>query len=136
MSKNWVAFIGCVGLAACSPSADTKAAEDAISSFHVDLNAGNFDKIYDRSSSELKAAATKEKFTKILNAVHSKLGTFKSGKSDGWNDNVTTGGHFVTISYQASYEKGAAAENFVYRVQGDQAVLVGYHVNSDALLLS
>ena len=136
MSKHWVAFIGCAVLAACSPGTDTKAAEDAISSFHADLNAGNFDKIYDRSGSELKTATPKDKFTKILNAVHSKLGSFKSGKSDGWNDNVTTGGHFVTISYQASYDKGSAAENFVYRVDGNQAVLAGYHVNSDALLLN
>lgn len=136
MSKHWATFIGCVSLAACSPGADTKVAEDAISSFHADLNTGNFDKIYDRAGSDLKAAATKDKFTKILNAVHSKLGMYKGGKSDGWNDNVTTGGHFVTISYQASYEKGAAAENFVYRVEGNRALLSGYHVSSDALLLN
>jgi Protein of unknown function (DUF3887) len=136
MLRQWVALIGCAVVAACSPSADTKVAEDAISSFHADLNAGNFDTIYDRSASDMKAATSKDKFAKILNAVHSKLGLFKSGKSDGWNDNVTTGGHFVTISYQASYERGAAAENFVYRVEGPQAVLAGYHINSDALLLN
>ena len=135
MAKHRATLIACAILAGCSPSADTGAAENAISSFHSDLNAGNFDKIYDGASSELKAAATKEKFSQILNAVHSKLGTFKSGKSTGWNDNVTTSGHFVTISYEATYEKGAAAEDFVYRVIGDRAALVGYHVNSDALLL-
>jgi len=123
-------------LSACSPGADTEAAEKSIASFHADLNAGKLDKIYDDSGSELKAAANKDKFTKILNAVHTKLGMFKNGKSVGWNDNVTTGGHFVTINYQATYDKGAAAENFVFRVAGGGSALVGYHVNSDALLLN
>lgn len=136
MLKLYATLFGCIALAACSPSADIKAADAAISAFHSDLNAGNFDKIYNAGSSDLKAAATKEKFIKILSAVHSKLGTYKIGQSAGWNDNATTGGHFVTINYQADYEKGAATENFVYRVQGDQPLLVAYHVNSDALLLN
>jgi len=104
--------------------------------FHSDLNAGNFQRIYDTSDAQLKAATDKEKFGKILNAVHSKLGLFKSGKSAGWNDNATTGGRFVTISYEAAYQKGSAQENFVYRIDGNSAALVGYHVNSDALLLN
>ena len=66
MTKTWVAFITYTVLAACSPSSDTKAAENAISSFHSDLNSGNVDKIYEGGASELKTAATKERFGKIL----------------------------------------------------------------------
>ena len=135
MRKHWVMLTASAALASCSPGADTKAAENGISSFHSDLNAGNFDRIYNESGSELKTAATKDKFSLILNAVHSKLGKFKNGKSVGWNDNVTTNGHFVTMNYEANYEKGTASENFVFKVSGSAADLVGYHVNSDALLL-
>lgn len=134
MPKLWLVLLGVSVLSACSIGADTQAAEKSIALFHADLNAGNFDKIYDVSGSELKAAANKDKFTKILSTVHTKLGMFKDGKSVGWNDNVTTGGHFVTINYNAAYDKGVADENFVYRVDGGGSALVGYHVNSDALL--
>jgi len=112
------------------------AAESGISAFHADLNAGNFQKIYHNGGAELKTATTSETFGKILNAVHLKLGLFKNGKSVGWNDNATTNGRYVTINYEAAYQKGQAQENFVYRVNGKQAALVGYHVNSDALLLN
>jgi hypothetical protein len=136
MSKIWFMLLSVSVLSACSPGADTQAAEKSIASFHADLNAGNFDKIYDGSGPDLKAVANKDKFTKILNAVHTKLGVFKDGKSVGWNDNVTTGGHFVTINYKADYNKGSADENFVFRVEETGSSLVGYHVNSEALLLN
>jgi hypothetical protein len=125
-----------MALGACTPSSDVPAAEQGIAAFHSDLNAGNLDKIYDGSGADLKTATSKERFGQILTAVHSKLGLFKNGKSVGWNDNATTGGHFVAINYEAAYQKGSAAENFVFRIDGKQAALVGYHVNSDALLLN
>lgn len=136
MSRMGIALLGVATLSACSPLADTKAAEQSIVSFHADLNGGNFDKIYDASGPDLKAAANKEKFTKILDVVHKKLGMFKDGKSMGWNDNVTAAGHFVTVNYKAAYDKGEAAENFVFRLEGGKSTLVGYHVNSDALFLN
>jgi len=135
--RNCLAFVvASLGLVGCSPGADVPAAEHAIVEFHSDLNAANFQKIYSAGDAELKSATTDAMFSKILNAVHSKLGLFKTGKSAGWNDNVTTGGHFVTISYQAAYQKGSAVESFIYRIDGNRAALVGYHINSDALLLN
>lgn len=136
MRKYSAVLIATVSLAGCSPGTDVPAAERAIVEFHSDLNAANFQKIYDSGDADLKAATTKDTFGKILNAVHSKLGLFKTGKSADWNDNATTGGHFVTINYQAAYQKGSAVENFVYRMDGNRAALVGYHINSDALLLN
>ena len=136
MRSQFMTIIACTILAGCSPSSDVPAAERGIALFHSDLNAGNFQKIYDTSDAQLKAAASKEFFGKILNAVHSKLGLFKNGKSAGWNDNATTSGRFVSINYQAAYQKGSAQENFVYRIDGNHAALVGYHVTSDALLLN
>jgi hypothetical protein len=135
MKKHWIALFAGAALTGCSPGVDTKVAETGISSFHADLNAGNFDKIYKYSASEFKAVTTKDKIDQFLGAVHRKLGKFREGKSIGWNDNVGTNGHFVTIDYEAKYEKGGATENFVFRVNGNDATLVGYHVNSDALLL-
>lgn len=136
MGRPLVALFTCVALAGCSAGSDVPAAEHGIVSFHADLNAGNFNKIYDGGGPELKSATSKERFLKILTAVHSRLGTYRSGKAVGWNDNLTTGGHFVSIRFQATYQKGSASEDFGYRMDGNRATLIGYHVNSDALLLS
>ena len=136
MRLHIVALIACLTLTGCSPSSDVPAAEHGIATFHSDLNAGNFQRIYEASDAQLKGDTSKEMFGKILNAVHTKLGRFKGGKSAGWNDNATTSGRFVTINYEAAYEKGTAQENFVYRITGNHAALVGYHINSAALLLN
>ena len=136
MSKQLLVFISLVALVGCSSSSDVPTAERAIEAFHSELNVGDFNKVYDGGSAELKAATSREKFGRILNAVHSKLGLFTNGKSVGWNDNATTSGRYVTINYDANYQKASATENFVFRIDGSRAALVGYHVNSDALLLN
>ena len=123
-------------LAACSPIQDTKAADAAIAAFHQKLNAGDFVGIYGSSSPEMKAIDTQEKIVRILSAIHRKLGNFKSGADAGWNDRVIPSGHFLSINYVAQYERGSAKESFTYRIDGAQARLAGFNVNSDALLLN
>ena len=59
---------------------------------------------------------------------------FKSGKTVGWNDNTTTSGHYVTLNREAAFARGPATEQFIFRVDGNRALLVGYQVNSDLLI--
>ena len=79
---------------------------------------------------------TREKFVAFLAAVHRKLGVMKSTKQRGWNVNYHTSGTFVTLTYATTYERGEAVEQFVYRLRAEQALLAGYHVNSEALVLN
>jgi hypothetical protein len=134
MKRHFVALMACANLAGCSTGSDVPAAERGIRAFHAELNAGKFEQIYDDSGPELKSMTSKDKFLKILTAVHSKLGAYRTGQALGWNDNVTTSGHFVSVRLKATYQKGSAEEAFGYRVDGDRTTLVGYHVNSDAFL--
>ncbi len=120
----------------CSMSSDIAAAEAEIPSFHKSLDASSFAAIYENSSSDFKHATTQAALIQLLSAIHRKLGQFQSGKAAGWNDNVTTGGHFVTINYAAQYTYGTAQEIFVYRLDGSTARLAGYHVNSAALIIN
>ena len=136
MRKAWLVAMSSLGLAACSPTADLVQTDGAVAGFHNALNAGRFDPIYDGAAQDLKAAATRDKLNGLLTAVHRKLGAFKSGSRVGWNDNVTTGGHYVTVNYAANYERGHANEEFVFRISDGKAALAGYHVNSDALILN
>jgi hypothetical protein len=123
-------------LVGCTVSDDVPAAEQAIATFHSDLNAGNFEKIYNNSTTEFKSSTKKSDFVKLLSVAHSKLGAFVSGKAVEWLDNETTRGHLVEVRYKASYKNGGADERFIYRVSGGDLALIGYHLNSNALLLS
>ena len=123
-------------LAGCSGQQSTAAGESALADFHKRLNAGHIEAIYSDSSTEMKGSTTDRRLTALLEAVHRKLGLFKSGSSAGWNHNYTLNGEFLAIVYNADYERGKAQESFVYHIVGGSAKLAGYHVNSDALILN
>ncbi len=131
-----LALLAALALAGCSVSKDLAAVDQAIAAFHRSLDAGQFEPIYDASTQEIKGTTSKSGFVELLAAIHRKLGPFKSGKRETWNDNVGTGGHVVSITYGATYERGAAKEEFVYRIKGDRALLAGYHVTSNALIVN
>lgn len=136
MRRTVMATLGALALAGCSFGADVPAAEKAITAFHAQLDAAQFGAIYAGAAKEMKSSTTEAQLTAFLAAVHRKLGVLKSGKSVGWNENLNPDGHFVTINYQAVYERGPATENFVYRIDNGKAALVGYHINSDTLILN
>ena len=130
-----IALLFCA-LAGCSPGTDVPVAEKAVARFHTMLDAGQNAQIYQESASEMKGAAAESKLTDLLAAVHRKLGTVKKAEQKGWNDQVNTGGHFVTLNYATTYARGDAAETFVYKIAGEKAELVGYNINSNALIIN
>ena len=134
MKRLLLVFSVALSLVACSVGASTKAAEQGVANFHDAMNAGRHASIYDRSSSELKSAITRDEFVKLLAGLRGKLGKFKTGKTTNWNVNSGTAGTFVTLNREAQFEKGPGTEEFVFRIEGQRAVLAGYHVNSNLLL--
>ena len=121
----------------CSSGRDVPQATTAIGEFHRSINAGHFDGIYDASSDDMKKSSPRERLTTILAAVHRKLGLFRSGRAQGWNDTINTSGHFVTLNFAAHYERDPAAmEQFVYRIDGDRTALAGYNINSTLMVLN
>ena len=136
MQRILAALFAILLLAGCSASEDISVAEKGITKFHRQLNAGEFDAIYDDASKDMKHATHPKQFVPLLEAVHRKLGKFKKGKVAGWNVNYTTGGNLVSLGYEAEYERGNAAENFVFRMDEKEALLAGYHINSAALIIN
>ena len=123
-----------IALAGCSMSADSKLAEQAVVRFHEMLDAEQFDAIYDQSSDGMKSSVTKERLVSLLQAVHKKLGVTRASDLQGWNVNYQTSGSFVTLTYATTYAQDKAEEKFVYRLEGEKALLAGYHIESDALI--
>ena len=122
------------GLACKGYTEGKPAAEKAIAEFHSMLDAGRFEEIYDSSDKAMKNATTKEQLTKLLNAVHTKLGTTKESTEQSWhigNYNLTT---TVTIVDETIFQNGKAIETFTYVIDGNQTHLAGYNINSTELV--
>jgi hypothetical protein len=121
-----------VALAGCSMGQDMSATDSAVADFHAKLNAGQFKAITDASGPEIKNGSTD--FGGLIERIHTDLGTFKSAARSGFNDNINNGDHLFTATYASVYSSGPASENFVYRLNSGKPVLIGYHVESAALL--
>jgi hypothetical protein len=133
--KRWLLPIAvAMSLAGCSAPADTKAAETGITDFHREMDAGQYAPIYDASASDMKSSISRDDFVKFLSGLHGKLGPYRSGKTTGWNVNYGTGGHLVTLTHEAQFERGPGTEQFIFRVSDEKASLVGYHINSNLLV--
>ncbi|MEA3032511.1 MAG: hypothetical protein QOH86_527 [Sphingomonadales bacterium] len=122
------------GLAACSPGSDVPAAERGVAAFHAALDAERYAAIYAASSAEMKRTTSAEDLSRLLAAVHGRFGRFRAGSTRSWNDSRTTSGRFVTLDYTATYERGAVAENFVFRIDDGQVALAGYHVDPRSMI--
>ena len=133
--KLLVLFLFVLALVGCSASADMSTAEAAVPKFHEMLDAAQFDDIYAQSGDAMKSASSQADFTALLAAVHRKLGNTKSSTKAGWGVNYQTSGTWVTLNYKTIYAGGDAQEQFVFLVKDKSALLAGYHVNSNALIL-
>jgi len=121
-------------LGGCGAKADIKKAEAAVEDFHAQLNAGNFDQIYNSSDDLLKNATSQERFVNLLSAVHRKLGAAKSAERKGFFMNYGNQGEVIRLTYSTQYDSDQASEEFVFHASGDRMQLAGYHINSDALV--
>jgi len=77
---------------------------------------------------------TVESNRKFFGAIHRKLGDAGEWSLQGWNVNVTTSGTIVRLECKTKFARGEATESFVWRVRGESASLMGYHINSVALI--
>jgi len=121
-------------LSGCSGGADLAYAENGIARFHDELNAGQFNRIYSEASPEWKQASPEADTVQLFTAIHSKLGAFVSGKQNGWRVNYGTDGTTIFVEYDSKFEKGPGLETFNYRRTAKGAQLVGYNINSRALI--
>ncbi|HEX6660277.1 MAG TPA: hypothetical protein VF067_00180 [Sphingomicrobium sp.] len=121
-------------LTACSSGADLAAAKKAVDQFHAELNAGQFGRIQAESSPEWKQASSPADTIQLFTGVRKKLGNFVSGQEGDWRVNFGTGGTIIMLQYKSKFQKSDAVETFTYRRSGDGVQLVGYNINSRALI--
>jgi hypothetical protein len=113
---------------------DEKAAEQAVARFHIVLDAGRFDEIYDLAAPEMKAATAKPAFVALMSAIHRKLGAVRQSKTQAWSFNYGTAGGIIRASFRTDFAAGHGTEQFAYRA-GPAPALIGYSINSNDLIL-
>jgi hypothetical protein len=112
-----------------------KAAEQSVGDFHNLYNDGKLAEIYSGGHPKLKSATTEKQFLELIGAVQRKLGKVTRSTETGSNVrtfNLTT---TVVLTQNTTFEQGTGTEVFTFEMSGDKAVLVGYNINSNDLIL-
>jgi hypothetical protein len=112
-----------------------EAAESASRDFRLRCAREAYADVYRDAAPELRSTVSEAGFAKLMKGLSGKLGAWRSSKEPAWKVFVGTGGRTVTLQYGSQFEKAQATEEFVWRIDSDgRPVLLGYHVNSPALL--
>ena len=123
-----------LALLGCSASQDMDKAEAAVVRIHQQLDAGQSQAIYQAAAEEFKKSSSESDLIGFLDGVHGKLGKYKSGQRVNWKVNYGASGEIVVLDYRSDFENGEASEDFMFRIDGDTPVLLGYHVNSNVFI--
>jgi len=118
-----------------SVSQDAVLAKQGVAEFHSQLDAEQYAALYAEADPKLHDAATQADFTKLLEAVHRKLGTVRQSNLRTWNAAWHTGqGTTVTLTYDTTFATGSGTEQFLWHIDDNRALLYGYHINSADLI--
>lgn len=122
-------------LCGCGLKQGMESADKEVAQFHRQLDQGRYSEIYKDTSADMRAITDEAKLTRLLTAIHTKLGPVESATQQGINVNSGTQGSFITANYATKFAKGSGQEQFVYRMGLDgKPHLAGYHINSDELI--
>ena len=113
---------------------DQATAERAVVEFHRQLDAGNYAALYASADPEMKKAVTQKDFLSMLDAVHRKLGSAVTSVQRGSHVDARIGGNRVSFTYETKFSAGDGMEAFAYHIDSGRAVLLGYNIQSMALI--
>jgi hypothetical protein len=118
----------------CGTTQDLGAAGDAVTTFHTRLDGEDYTTIYAQADPILRNTSSQKDFLDLMTAIHRKLGKVTSASRQGFFVNFTTSGTRVRLNYSTKFTGGDAEEEFVWAKNGNDFALIGYHINSMALI--
>src|SRR5262249_47330240 len=128
--QTWLVVFALL-LASCG---GTDEAKRGVTEFRARVAQKSYGEIYRAATPEFRKAATEEQFVRIMTALERKLGAWQAAAEPVWNVTKGTQGTLVNLTYQSQFAKGAASEQFAWRIEGGRPVLLGYNVNSPLLI--
>lgn len=126
----------CESLASCgSSSRNIQLAENSAGIFHAQLDTEQYSSVYEAADENFHVATSESDFVKLLEAIHSRLGTVRESKLRNTGVAWFAGqGATVTLVYDTKFSAGTGTEQFVYHIKDNQSMLYGYHINSNDLV--
>jgi len=124
-----------LGVVLCCGRDDASLARDvtrAVDTFHEQLNARDYERIWD-GSHELLRTQGKEGFIGTLKNLREQLGRLQSSQRAEWGVHEVSGtnaGTYVEARYNATFELGVATERFTWKVEGSGVLLAGLQVTN------
>lgn len=118
----------------CGAQKDIAGASAAVVQFHGQLDHQDYLTIYNNADARLRSTSKQEDFLALMTAVHNKLGTVQQSSRQGSFVNYNTSGSSIRVTYATKFSGGDADEEFLWSKSGDTFHLLGYHINSNALI--
>ncbi len=105
-------------------------AEQAILDFHALYNQGNIDEIWNDAAPEFRTASNRQKYDDFMGAMQRKLGRVTSSSNSKWNIQTFNLKTTVSMVPKTEFENGQGMEAFIFTMDGPNAVLLGYNIQS------
>jgi hypothetical protein len=129
-------LLGCalLGASACGVSSSRRQAAAAIDTFHNQLNAGDFDAIWDGADDQFRQTLSRQSYDKFVTAVHRKLGRALRTSNQNWALRSLNLNTSIVLVQHTEFEYGKGTETFTFSVRNDRVRLVDYHIESMELV--
>jgi hypothetical protein len=125
-----------IALNSCGSGKNVETATKSVEQFHSQLDSEQYLNIYATSDEGLQKTTSEGDFVAFLQAVHKKLGKVQTSQRSNFQIGVSTGqGTVVTLVYQTTFDQGSGTEQFLWHMRDNEPVLLGYRINSNALIL-
>lgn len=122
-------------LLSCLSSKQVDIARRAVEQFHQEVATGQDDAIYDAADDHAyKESVSRETNRGFFSRVRRKMGACTRSTETNYFIDAGTAGTFVRLRYKTQCANGELDELFVWRIEGDRAILVRYEANSPLLL--
>jgi len=106
----------------------------AVLQFHQRLNAEQYEVIWNDADQRFKDSGPHDQMQKFFQAVHTKLGDAGSVNLGSIRLNATTNGTFIITQHNTTFTHASGTETFTWLLQNSSLKLVGYNIQSNALI--
>ncbi len=120
----------------CSSSHEHDIVQQAVVNFHRELDQQEWTISYDSADDEFRHSGTKAEFSNFLQTIHNKLGNVQQAEIRSYKKQWIAGrGSFISTVFETQFTFGKAIETFSWHIVSNRAVLHGYNINSNALIV-
>ena len=133
---RWIVPFAALFLVSCGAQEAIEDASNEVTMFHNSLDSEDYEGIWRSTGPALREVTSQEDFTKLLSAVHLKLGDVESTEQVNWRVNSTTDGTFAIVVMDTVFVEGTGQETFTFQREGEGLNLVGYNINSADMMIN